>query len=157
MPYLHLLPEGLGTLMGPRGSQVSRGQKQRLAIVKALLRYPKILSVNQLTSLYLFSRYCVCSSLTASLSVSWMKTLRRWIQNPKCLCKGRSTRASRSRTTIAAAHRLSSIAHAECTYVFESGAIVEYGDYDTLMKKRGKCWGFVQLQSLDLLRNSCND
>jgi ABC-type transport system involved in cytochrome bd biosynthesis fused ATPase/permease subunit len=37
------LPEGLDTLVGPRGSQVSGGQKQRLAIAKALLRNPKIL------------------------------------------------------------------------------------------------------------------
>lgn len=57
--------------------------------------------------------------------------------------------ASRGRTTIAVAHRLSSIAHADCIYVFESGAIVEYGDHDALMKKKGKYWEFVQLQSLD--------
>jgi ATP-binding cassette subfamily B (MDR/TAP) protein 1 len=133
--------------MGPRGSQVSGGQKQRLAIAKALLRHPKILSVNQLTSL--FSKQ-LCLFLTNSFSLSLLDEATSALDSESEMLVQRALdAASRGRTTIAVAHRLSSIAHADCIYVFESGAIVEYGDHDALMKKRGKYWGFVQLQSLD--------
>ncbi|KAK3389908.1 P-loop containing nucleoside triphosphate hydrolase protein [Podospora didyma] len=94
------LPEGLNAPTGARGNRVSGGQKQRLAIAKALLRNPKIL-----------------------VSIS-------------------------GRTTIAVAHRLSSIAHAHCIFVFDHGRIVEYGNHDQLMHKRGRYFELASLQQL---------
>lgn len=56
--------------------------------------------------------------------------------------------ASVGRTTIAVAHRLSSIAHADCIYVFDNGRVAEHGTHATLMAKRGRYWEFVGLQNL---------
>lgn len=57
--------------------------------------------------------------------------------------------AAQGRTTIAVAHRLSSIAHADCIFVFEDGTVVEYGSHQALMARRGRYWEFVQLQNLN--------
>jgi ATP-binding cassette subfamily B (MDR/TAP) protein 1 len=56
--------------------------------------------------------------------------------------------AAVGRTTISVAHRLSSIAHADCIYVFDNGKVVEHGTHAGLMTKRGRYWEFVGLQSL---------
>ena len=54
--------------------------------------------------------------------------------------------ASSGRTTIAVAHRLSSIAHADCIFVFDRGNIVEFGNHEQLMKNRGRYFELVTLQ-----------
>lgn len=56
--------------------------------------------------------------------------------------------AALGRTTIAVAHRLSSIAHANCIYVFDKGAIVEQGTHAELMAKKGRYWEYVGMQNL---------
>ncbi len=56
--------------------------------------------------------------------------------------------ASHGRTTISVAHRLSSIAHAQRIYVFEHGAVVEWGTHDELMAKKAKYFELVNLQNI---------
>jgi ATP-binding cassette, subfamily B (MDR/TAP), member 1 len=59
------------------------------------------------------------------------------------------TRAAQGRTTVAVAHRLSSISHADCIYVFELGRVVETGTHAELMARKGRYWEFVGMQKLD--------
>lgn len=56
--------------------------------------------------------------------------------------------AAKGRTTIAVAHRLSSISHADCIFVFEGGKVVEQGTHPELMASKGRYWEFTQLQNL---------
>ncbi|KAK0723446.1 multidrug resistance protein-like protein 1 [Lasiosphaeria miniovina] len=116
------LPDGFNTLTGARGNRVSGGQRQRLAIAKALLRDPKILLLDEATS-------------------ALDSTSEKLVQNAL-------DTASRGRTTIAVAHRLSSIANADCIFVFDHGRIVESGSHDELVKKRGRYFELATLQQL---------
>ncbi|KAK0636088.1 multidrug/pheromone exporter, ABC superfamily [Bombardia bombarda] len=56
--------------------------------------------------------------------------------------------ASQGRTTIAVAHRLSSITHADCIFVFDHGRIVEFGNHDELINRKGRYFELVSLQQL---------
>ncbi|KAK2589712.1 hypothetical protein QQS21_012609 [Conoideocrella luteorostrata] len=120
--FVESLPDGLNTLVGPRGVQVSGGQKQRLGIARAVLRNPKVLLLDEATSALDSHSEGIVQQAQAA--------------------------ASAGRTTIAIAHRLSSIAHADCIYVFNNGEIVEHGAHADLMGARGQYWEYVGLQSL---------
>ncbi len=109
--FIMELPQGYDTPIGERGGQLSRGQRQRLAIARALLKNPPILVLDEATSaLDSESERLIQSALAAVM---------------------------RNRTTFVVAHRLSTIRSADRILVVDKGRIAESGSHDELMRKGG--------------------
>lgn len=106
--------EGLGTKIGEGGIKISGGERQRLAVARALLRHPELIIFDEATS-----------SLDSLTEKAITKTIKEIIDSyPNTI-------------TVMVAHRLSTIAHADKIFVLEKGRIVEEGDHDTLLEKKG--------------------
>jgi ATP-binding cassette subfamily B protein len=113
-------PDGYDTQVGERGAKLSGGEKQRLAIARAILHNPRILILDEATS---------------SVDVETEKKIQQAIGN-----------LIRGRTTFAIAHRLSTLRNADRLVVLEKGQIVEMGTHAELMAKEGEFFKLVQTQ-----------
>ena len=105
------LPDGYETVVGERGYRFSAGERQRLAIARAILKDPRMLILDEATS-----------SLDSDSEHKVQQALAP-------LCKGR--------TTLIIAHRLSTVRDADLIVVVDRGRIVERGTHDDLMRQAG--------------------
>jgi len=118
--FIERLPDGLATQVGERGVQLSEGQKQRLAIARALLRDPRILILDEPTSaLDARSEQLVQAALEVLL---------------------------RGRTTFVIAHRLATVRRADRILVLDRGRIIEQGSHAELLQARGLYRELFELQ-----------
>ncbi len=118
--FIIRLPDGYNTYVGEKGHKLSGGERQRIAIARALLHDPKILILDEATS---------------ALDTETEKLIQDALQA-----------LSAGRTTIAIAHRLSTLRHANRLVVMDKGGIAEVGSHDELMEKRGIYYGLVMAQ-----------
>jgi len=109
--FIQQLPQGYATIVGERGQKLSGGQRQRLAIARALLKNPPILILDEATS-------AVDNETEAAIQ----RSLEHITAN---------------RTTIAIAHRLSTVRNADCIYVMEQGQLIEQGQHEELLARQG--------------------
>lgn len=113
--------KGLDTVIGERGVKLSGGQRQRISIARALLADPKIIILDEATS-----------NLDTESELFIQKSLHELMKN---------------RTTLVIAHRLSTIKKADQILVIENGNIVERGDHNNLIEKKGRYYDLYTYQS----------
>jgi ATP-binding cassette subfamily B protein len=119
--FILRLPHGYDSLVGERGQGLSGGERQRISIARALLIDPRILILDEATS---------------SVDTETEQEIQKALDN---LVKGR--------TTIAIAHRLSTLRKADRLVVMDRGEVVEVGPHDALMEKQGAYWRLYQAQA----------
>lgn len=122
-PKLNETSEGFGTHVGSKAVMLSGGQRQRISIARALIRNPKILLLDEATS---------------ALDSESEKVVQAALDL-----------ATLGRTTVAVAHRLSTIQNADMIFVLDAGVIVENGTHRDLMAGNTKYRELVAMQSLE--------
>jgi ATP-binding cassette subfamily B (MDR/TAP) protein 1 len=123
--FIESLPEGLNTPCGAQGLQLSGGQRQRIAIARALVRRPRLLLLDEATS---------------SLDTESERAVQAALDEAA---------GDGLRTTVAVAHRLSTIRRADVIFVFSRGHVVESGTHETLLAARGAYFNMCLGQGLD--------
>jgi ATP-binding cassette subfamily B protein len=112
-------PDGYDTQIGEHGGNLSGGEKQRVCIARAILHDPAILILDE---------------ATANVDLETEEQIQEAI-----------TRLIEGRTTIAIAHRLSTLRNAHHLLVIEDGKVVEYGTHEELEEKKGKYYDLLQM------------
>ncbi|UCG34869.1 MAG: ABC transporter ATP-binding protein [Candidatus Omnitrophota bacterium] len=118
--FITKLPQGLDTIIGDRGVQLSGGEKQRVSIARAMLKGSEILILDEATS---------------SLDTRTEKLIQEAIE-----------KAVENKTVIAIAHRLSTIKNADKIVVIEDGRLTEEGSMQNLLDRKGKFYNYWQEQ-----------
>ncbi len=121
--FITSLPKGYDSIVGERGLKLSGGEKQRIAIARAILKQPKILIFDEATS-----------SLDSKTEQAIQQTLNDLAQH---------------HTTLIIAHRLSTIINADWILVMDHGKIIEQGQHQTLLEQQGSYAHLWQLQQKD--------
>ncbi|MFZ5945592.1 MAG: ABC transporter ATP-binding protein [Bacillota bacterium] len=109
--FIRTLPEGYDTIINEEASNISQGQKQLITIARAMLKDPSILILDEATS-----------SVDTRTEVHIQKAM---------------TELMKGRTSFVIAHRLSTIRHADLILVMNNGKVVEQGNHQELLKKKG--------------------
>ncbi|HEX5197002.1 MAG TPA: ABC transporter ATP-binding protein [Gaiellales bacterium] len=116
--HLASLPEGYDTVVGERGYRFSGGEKQRLAIARAVLRDPPVMVLDEATS---------------ALDVETERAVQEALEQ-----------LSRGRTTIAIAHRLSTIRDSDMILMLDEGRVIERGTHEDLVALGGRYAALVE-------------
>ncbi len=119
--FILRLPHGYDSIVGERGQGLSGGERQRISIARALLIDPKILILDEATS---------------SVDTETEQEIQKALDN-----------LVRGRTTIAIAHRLSTLKKADRLVVMDRGRVVEEGPHDQLMAQQGAYWRLYEAQA----------
>lgn len=120
LDFIESLPEGWDTEVGERGLKLSGGEKQRIAIARAILADPEILILDEATS---------------ALDTETERLIQDSLEK---LMEGR--------TSIIIAHRLSTIQHVDRIYMLEAGEVIASGNHSELMKTSEKYRHLIELQ-----------
>lgn len=118
--FITKLPDGYNTKVGNKGHTLSGGERQRIAIARAILHDPKIIILDE---------------ATASLDTETEKQIQEGLNE---LCKGK--------TTIAIAHRLSTLSNADQLIVLDKGRLAEMGTHEQLMRNKSVYYNLVMAQ-----------
>ncbi|XP_072942565.1 mitochondrial potassium channel ATP-binding subunit [Epargyreus clarus] len=121
--FIRGFPEGYDTMVGERGMSLSGGQKQRIAIARAILKNPPIIILDEATS---------------ALDSASEKVVQTALET-----------ASKGRTVLVIAHRLSTVMNADMIVVLSKGKIVEMGTHEQLKKQKGVYWNLIKQQDQD--------
>lgn len=111
MDIIERLPEGLNTVLGSRGTYLSGGEQQRIAIARAMLKNADVVILDEASA----------------------------FADPECEAQVQQAfrEMAKGRTVIMIAHRLSTVRNADCIYVLKDGSLEEQGKHDDLIQKNG--------------------
>ncbi len=123
--FIRQLPDGYDTVLSQDGAGISQGQKQLIAIARAILRDPAILILDEATS-----------NIDTITEMKIQEALKKLMQN---------------RTTFVIAHRLNTIQNADQILVLKEGRIIEQGTHDALLRKKGFYYNLYCMAEKELI------